>query len=216
LSDPHRLRPQVPLTPHPAQPKAARPPVEALEAQGRRLGRPWALATGARARGLLEAASGDLAQAQTALEVALREHKGLPQPFELARTLLAMGTVRRRGKRKREARESLGQALAIFQELGAALWADRTRAELGRIGGRAPSPAHLTPTEERVAELAAEGQTNREIAGSLFLSVKTVEANLTHIYRKVGVTSRRQLARWLKAETGRRQHEPSSKDRESP
>jgi DNA-binding CsgD family transcriptional regulator len=198
------------------RPQAARPLVEALEANGRRLGRPWALATGARARGLLEAASGDLAQAQTALEGALRDHKGLPQPFELARTLLAMGIVRRRAKRKREARESLGQALAIFQELGATLWADRTRAELGRIGGRAPSPAHLTPTEERVAELVAEGHTNREVAGSLFLSVKTVEANLTHIYRKVGVTSRRQLAGWLKAETGRRQHEPSSKDRESP
>jgi DNA-binding CsgD family transcriptional regulator len=198
------------------RPQAARPLVEALEAQGRRLGRPWALATGARARGLLEAASGDLAGAQTALEGALREHKGLPQPFELARTLLAMGIVRRRAKRKREARDSLGQALAVFQELGAARWAGRTRAELGRIGGRAPSPAHLTPTEERIAELVAEGQTNREIAGSLFLSVKTVEANLTHIYRKVGVTSRRQLARWLRAEVDRRQHEPSSKDRESP
>jgi DNA-binding CsgD family transcriptional regulator len=127
-----------------------------------------------------------------------------------------MGIIRRRAKRKREARQSLGQALAIFQELGAALWADRTRAELGRIGGRAPSPAGLTPTEERVAELVAEGLTNREVAGSLFLSVKTVEANLTHIYRKVGVTSRRQLARWLRAEMDRRQHEPSSKDRESP
>jgi DNA-binding CsgD family transcriptional regulator len=198
------------------RPQAARPLVEALEAQGRRLGQPWALATGARVRGLLEAASGDLARAQTALEDALREHKGLPQPFELARTLLAMGVVRRRAKRKREARESLGQALAIFQQLGAARWADRTRTELGRIGGRAPSPAHLTPTEERVAELVAEGQTNREIAGSLFLSVKTVEANLTHIYRKAGVTSRRQLARWLRAETDRGQHEPSTKDRESP
>jgi DNA-binding CsgD family transcriptional regulator len=198
------------------RPQAARPLVEALEANGRRLGRPWALATGARARGLLEAASGDLARAQTALEGALRDHKGLPQPFELARTLLAMGIIRRRAKRKREARQSLGQALAIFQELGAALWADRTRAELGRIGGRAPSPAGLTPTEERVAELVAEGLTNREVAGSLFLSVKTVEANLTHIYRKVGVTSRRQLARWLRAEMDRRQHEPSSKDRESP
>jgi DNA-binding CsgD family transcriptional regulator len=204
--------------PRPAagRPPPPRPLVEALEANGRRLGRPWALATGARARGLLEAASGDLARAQTALEGALREHKGLPQPFELARTLLAMGVVRRRGKRKREARDSLGQALAVFQQLGAALWVGRARAELSRIGGRAPSPAHLTPTEERVAELVAEGQTNREIAGSLFLSVKTVEANLTHIYRKVGVTSRRQLARWLKAETGRRQHGPSSKDRESP
>jgi hypothetical protein len=95
----------------------ARPLVEGLEAQGKRLDRPWALATAARARGLLEAVSGDLTQAQTALEGAFREHERLPQPFELARTLLVMGSVQRRAKRRREARESLGQALVIFQEL---------------------------------------------------------------------------------------------------
>jgi DNA-binding CsgD family transcriptional regulator len=71
---------------------------------------------------------------------------------------------------------------------------DKTRAELGRIGGRATSPLDLTPTEERVAELVTEGQTNREVAACLFLSVQTVEANLIRIYRKLGVSSRRQLA----------------------
>jgi DNA-binding CsgD family transcriptional regulator len=91
----------------------------------------------------------------------------------------------------------------MFDQLGASLWANRTRSELARIGGRAPSPSNLTPTEERVAALVADGQTNREIAGSLFMSVKTVEANLTHIYRKLGVSSRRQLARWMRAKPDR-------------
>jgi DNA-binding CsgD family transcriptional regulator len=178
----------------------ARPLVEALEAHGKRLDRAWALATGARCRGLLQAAAGDLAGAQKSLERALQEHERLPQPFELARTLLAMGSVQRRAKKRRGARESLGQALQMFEDLGASLWMDRTRAELGRIGGRAASPLDLTPTEERVAELVAEGQTNREVAASLFLSVKTVETNLTRIYRKLGVSSRRQLARRNRSE----------------
>jgi DNA-binding CsgD family transcriptional regulator len=115
-------------------------------------------------------------------------------PFELARTLLVMGSLQRRVKRRREARESLGRAPVIFQELGASLWMDKTRAELGRIGGRATSPLDLTPTEERVAELVTEGQTNREVAASLFLSVQTVGANPTRIYWTLGVSSHRQLA----------------------
>jgi DNA-binding CsgD family transcriptional regulator len=155
---------------------------------------PWTQATGARCRGLVEAASGGLAAAHTALEAAVHDHARLAQPLELARTLLAFGIVQRRNKKKREARESLGTALRMFDELGADLWADRVRAELARIGGRAPSTSDLTPTEERVTELIVQGQSNREIAASLFMSVKTVEANLTHIYRKLGVSSRRQLA----------------------
>jgi DNA-binding CsgD family transcriptional regulator len=110
-----------------------------------------------------------------------------------------MGVVLRRSKQKRRARESLGQASAIFEELGARLWVERARMELGRIGGRAPSPLDLTPTEERTVGLVAEGQTNREVAASLFLSVKTVETNLTRIYRKLGVRSRRELARQIRS-----------------
>jgi DNA-binding CsgD family transcriptional regulator len=179
---------------------AAAPLVEELETHGRRLDRPWALATGARCRGLLDAAHGDLEGACEALERALREHERLPQPLELARTQLALGVVLRRAKRKRDARESLERALAIFDELGAALWAERSRAELGRIGGRAPSPLDLTATEARIAELVAEGQTNREVAAAVYLSEKTVETNLTRIYRKLGVTSRRALARRLRSQ----------------
>jgi DNA-binding CsgD family transcriptional regulator len=177
----------------------AAPLVDGLEAHGRRLDRPWALATGARCRGLLEAARGDLDEAREALERALTEHERLPQPLELARTHVALGIVLRRSKQKRAARESLERALAIFDGLGAARWAERAHTELGRIGGRAPSPLDLTPTEARIAELVAEGQTNREVAAAVFLSEKTVETNLTRIFRKMGVSSRRELARRIRS-----------------
>jgi DNA-binding CsgD family transcriptional regulator len=164
-----------------------------LDAQGRALDRPWALATAARGRGLLAAARGDLPGALDALEGSLAQHQRLGQPFELGRTLLALGVVRRRAKQKRTAR----QALEAFERLGAILWAATTRGELGRIGGRAPGPGGLTPTERRVAELVAQGHTNREVADRLFLSPKTVAANLTSVYAKLGVRSRTELARHL-------------------
>ena len=101
----------------------------------------------------------------------------------------------RRAKRKKEGRETLTKALEIFEVLGATVWADRTRAELARIGGRAPSSVTLTRTEEREAALVATGSTNREVAAALFVSVHTVEANLKRIYRKLGIRSRTELAR---------------------
>ena len=79
------------------------------------------------------------------------------------------------------------------------LWAEKARAELARIGGRPPATGDLTPTERRVAELVAEGRSNKEVAAALFVSVKTVEANLTRIYAKLGVHSRTEMARELAA-----------------
>lgn len=165
-----------------------------FEEAGRNLDRAWAIATGARCRALVLAARGDLAGASAAAHEAVRMHDGLPLPFELGRTLLVRGTVQRRAKRKREARNTLTKALEIFEGLGAALWADNARAELARIGGRAPSSLDLTPTEERVAALVAGGSTNREAADALFVSIHTVEANLKRIYRKLGVHSRTEMA----------------------
>ncbi len=165
-----------------------------FEAAGRILDRAWAMATGARCRALVFAARGDLPAASTAAGEALRQHERLPVPFELGRTLLVRGAVQRRAKRKREARDTLTKALEVFDGLGAALWADKTRAELARIGGRAASSVDLTPTEARVAELVAAGSTNREVADALFVSVHTVEANLKRIYRKLGIRSRTELA----------------------
>ena len=172
---------------------------EQLETRGRSLGRPWAVAAGARSAALVAAASGDLAAATEAIERALAEHERLPQPFEFARTLLVLGGVQRRQRQKRLARETLGRALETFQRLGTPLWAEKTRDELRRIGGRPAAPAELTPVEERVARLAAGGCTNREIADALFMSVKTVERHLSHAFGKLGVSSRRELRSRLAA-----------------
>jgi DNA-binding CsgD family transcriptional regulator len=165
-----------------------------FEEAGRELDRAWTIATGARCRSLVSAARGDLAGASAAADAAVREHDRLPLPFELGRTLLVRGVVERRAKRKREARDTLTTALNVFDGLGAALWSDKTRAELSRIGGRAPSSLDLTATEDKVAALVAAGSTNREAADALFVSVHTVEANLKRIYRKLGVRSRTELA----------------------
>jgi len=127
---------------------------------------------------------------------ALAAQERLGQPFELARTLLVQGVIERRVRQKRLAREPLERALAILQELGAALWAARARDELRRLGLRR-APGTLTETEERVARLAAQGLTNREIAATAFVSVKTVEANLSRAYRKLGIRSRSELVHRL-------------------
>src|SRR6266545_2118466 len=142
-------------------------------------------------------ARGDLEGAEEHLQRSLAEHARTQQPFELGRTLLVAGAVQRRMRRKRGARDLLEEALTTFDEVGAPLWANRTRRELARIGGRAPTSTGLTPTEAQIAHLVAEGRTNSEVADALFVSVHTVEANLKRIYRKLDVRSRTELARKL-------------------
>jgi DNA-binding CsgD family transcriptional regulator len=164
-----------------------------LDWWGRATGRPWTLATVARCRALLLAAYGDTDGAVEALQEALRHHQQLAMPFELGRTLLVMGQVQRRAKRKRTAKDYLQRALGIFEALPAPPWAERARSELSRIGLRPPAPLALTATEERVAVLAASGHTNRQVAQALFLSPRTVEAHLARIYRKLGISSRAEL-----------------------
>ena len=177
----------------------ARALVDRLQRQGLALDRPWALATAARCLGLLEAARGELGNARVALERAIEEHRRVPQPFELARSLLVFGQIQRRAKQKRPARTFLEGARDIFVELGASLWNERAEAELARIGGRPPTPLELTPTEEQIARLAAEGRTNREIADALFVSANTVQSNLKRVYRKLDVRSRTELAHRFEA-----------------
>jgi DNA-binding CsgD family transcriptional regulator len=178
-----------------------------LERRGRATGRRWTLATAARCRGLLLAAQGDTAGAVQALDEALLHHQHLAMPFELGRTLLITGQIQRRAKRKALARQHLEQALGIFESLPAPTWAARAHAELSRIGLRPPAPLDLTATEERVAALAASGHTNRQVAAALFLSPRTVEANLARVYRKLGVSSRAELGA---AMTRRESAEPQS------
>jgi DNA-binding CsgD family transcriptional regulator len=177
--------------------EAAERLTDQLEMQGQALHRSLALATAARCRGLISGARGDPAAAVEHLQHALTLHASVPQPFELGRTLLVAGVVHRRDRQKKSARELLHRALDIFVELGAPLWAAKATSELARISGRAADPAALTPTEGQVARLAAEGMTNRAIAEQLFISVKTVEANLSRTYHKLGIGSRRDLRREL-------------------
>ena len=153
-----------------------------LEERGEALDRPWAIAVGARCRGLLLAAGGDVPGAEQALERALVTHERLPMPIERARSLLVLGRIRRRLRKRRAAKTALGEALAVFEAVGSPLWAEQARAEIGRLGLRRSPPDDLTPSEERVASLAAEGLTNREVAASLFVSPKTVEASLARAY----------------------------------
>jgi DNA-binding CsgD family transcriptional regulator len=167
-----------------------------LEEQGRALDRGLALATAARCRGLIAAARGDRDAALRSLERAVELHARVEQPFELGRTLLVLGEVQRRFKQRRDARASLDAAGAIFDQLGAVLWSARAEAAAARLGRVVPSGS-LTTTESDVAALVATGKTNREIADALFLSVKTVEANVSRILAKLAVSSRRQVAALL-------------------
>jgi DNA-binding NarL/FixJ family response regulator len=164
-----------------------------MEQVGAATGRTWTLATGARSRGLLLAALGRMAEADQALQTALRHHQELPMPFELARTLLVHGTLQRRRKQRARAAQTLNQAHDIFVAQGSPLWAEKAQAELARIGVRSQIQRSLTPIEQRTALLASQGCNNREIADLLFVSRKTVEATLTHVYRKLGIHSRAQL-----------------------
>ena len=172
----------------------AEPLIELFEGNGRRLDRAWMLALGARCRGMLLAARGDV---ETATEVAQRafvEHRRLPMPFECARTQLLLGQLQRRQRQREVASATMREALATFEHLGTPLWADRVRAELNRASGLR-TRAELTASERRVAELAATGTTIREMATALFVSPKTVESNLSRIYRKLDIHSRAELGR---------------------
>jgi len=164
-----------------------------LEVRGAALDRTWAIAVGARCRGLLLAAQGDLVRAEQALERALAAHERLPMPIERARSLLVLGRIRRRRRKRLAAKAALEEALAIFEAVGSPLWADQATEEIAGLGLRPRSTDTLTAAEERVARLAATGLTNQEVSASLLVSPKTVEAHLARAYRKLGIHSRAEL-----------------------
>jgi DNA-binding CsgD family transcriptional regulator len=118
--------------------------------------------------------------------------------FDRARSLLWLGRAARRVRKRSVARRFLGAAAAAFAELGSDGWAEHARTELAHLGyGRGPHTGELTVAELRVAALAADGLSNKQIASHLFIAVHTVEVHLTHVYAKLGVRSRTQLANQL-------------------
>lgn len=173
----------------------ATPMIEALETNGQMVDRPWMLAMGARCRSLWLAARGEVPAALEKAQEALRQHERLPMPFERARTLLLVGQLQRRQRQKEIARATLSEAEAAFERLGTPLWVERARAELARLSTAPAGALGLTPSEQRVAELVATGMTTKDVAAALFVSPKTVESNLSRIYRKLGIRSRAELGR---------------------
>jgi ATP/maltotriose-dependent transcriptional regulator MalT len=174
--------------------------IDVIEANGRRLDRAWMLAVGARSRAMLVAARGDVRSALEIVEVAMQHHDRLPMPFERARTQLVKGVLQRRHRQRDAASTTLSNALSEFERLGTPLWATRARAELARAKFGANKVSVLTTGEQRIAELAASGMTNRDVAAALFISPKTVESNLSSVYRKLGIHSRAELGRHMARE----------------
>ena len=137
-------------------------------------------------------------QDPTDFGAALGEHRSWGNRFEEARTRLAYGEMLRRSRHRSEAREQLSMARSAFSTVGATGWERRARDELDAAGARLPRAASrvpLTPQEDRISQLVAEGLTNKEIALRLVISTKTVEGHLRNIFEKLGVRSRTQVAR---------------------
>jgi DNA-binding CsgD family transcriptional regulator len=179
---------------------AARAALDRFAADAETVGCRWALATAARHEAMLA----DEDDVDECFLMALELHEDASVPLAEARTRLCYGERLRRARRRRDAREQLRAALEICDELGAAAWAARVRAELEATGERLlrrdpTAPERLTPQELQIALQVAEGRSNRDVAAALYLSPKTVEYHLTHVYRKLDVHSRAELIRLLAA-----------------
>jgi DNA-binding CsgD family transcriptional regulator len=171
----------------------ARRTLDGLEEYAREHGSPRLIGEALRARARLLAAAGDLDGADAAVAEAEAIHRRIEDPWELARTLLVAGEVHRRARRRARARAALREAIETFAFLGAGLWAEQAREQLARIGGAGHLDGGLTPTQRRVAELVAQGLTNRQVADRLAMSAHTVEAHLSATYRALGISSRGEL-----------------------
>ena len=165
------------------------------EAVAKRLQRPTALSAAGRCNALIAVAEGHLDRAEAILEASLEHAAACGVPLELGRSLLVLGEIQRRRQKKAAARATLARALEVFEQIRAPLWAHLAKREAARIGGRrSAAGGDLSEMERRIADLVAAGRTNREIAELMSVSPKTVEWNLSKIYRKLGVRSRTELA----------------------
>ncbi len=176
----------------------ARRVLDHLEWRGRTLPRPWIDAGLPRARALVLAVEGDLAAALAVIDAApeIRE-----LPFEHGRLLVVRSQIERRANRRLAARNSLTEALAVFKQLGSPPWIARTQADIERLGLRHRARNELTEGERRIAELAAAGLTNRQVAEAAFVSPKTVESNLARVYQKLDIRSRAELGARMAADS---------------
>ena len=160
--------------------------------------RPWCRAMAGRCVALVASARGDHQGARNAIADALEAHDELPEPFEHARALHLQGRLERRARGWGSARAALIEALERFDALGAARWAEKAAADIATLPGRRPADKHtLTTRENEIAQLVAAGLANKEVAARLFVSLRSVEANLSKVYAKLGVRSRSELARRL-------------------
>ncbi len=163
-------------------------------------GHPWGRATTRRCFAMIGLARAYGDDEVSEVEGVVREYTRLGLRFEAARSLLALGRAQRRHRKWGAARDTLERAAAAFEELGSPGWEDAALGELARVGARrTPEAGELTPAERRVAELAAGGLTNKEIAQALVVTVSTVEFHLSRTYAKLGIRSRAQLAGRLAA-----------------
>jgi DNA-binding CsgD family transcriptional regulator len=149
-----------------------------------------------RTSGLLQLARGEVGDAVATLTHAVELAPRTQRPLAIARTLLALGSAQRRAGNRTKARETLEASRREFSHLEAAPWIERVDDELRRLGNRpsAESASNLTPTERQIAELVTQGRSNRQIAAELMISLRTVESNLTRVYRKLEVRGRTELA----------------------
>jgi ATP/maltotriose-dependent transcriptional regulator MalT len=161
--------------------------LERYETHAQRLSNAWALSGAARCRGLVNAARGDLEGGIAAAQDALTVLRGFEYPLERGRANLVLGSLHRQAQHKGAARTNLGEAIRLFEGIGARPWAELARAQLRRISGRRPSPSDLTESEHVVARFAAQGLSNKEIAVASHMAISTVEAHLSRVYRKLGV-----------------------------
>ena len=164
---------------------------------------PWGRTIAARSRGLVAAASGDLESALVELTDAQAQQAALPMPVEHGRTLVHLGRVHRRRRKKRAALDAFDAAVEAFDSAGAAGWARLARAEGERASSRTAGVDELTITEREVARLAAGGMTNRQVADAMVISPKTVDGALTRVYAKLDIHSRAELGAWIARENSR-------------
>jgi DNA-binding CsgD family transcriptional regulator len=176
--------------------------VVALERCAEQAGRVSAQVVAKRCRALIHATTGDFDAAVVLLHEALALDAAAPGPFERARTLLVEGIIHRRAKAKGEASRAIVEAVQLFDAVGARAWAERAEEELARVKGHSASSVELTAGERRIAELAASGLTNKQVAEQAFVSPKTVEANLARVYRKLGISSRAELGAQMASRNG--------------